>query len=277
MFATSVAICASSVVSFAATDTAIGSGAVNGTVNGDVTNDNVAYNLITNFSNKMKQNGSFKVHEYINTSITVTDGSTSETDSSDITKITSVNGDKMMGTINAVKYENGIKGADETANLYAYRDGDKVKTFEVTPTGEVTRLEQAYAPLADMYFPIKFHGNETVTLEGNEYVVTGFLTKEDYGNSITSEVTDDLSMSGLDATELIGNIPYVCRFNATTGDLTLMKIDMSGVLNGMTELIKSLGAEGIPELAGFGMSGTMTYTSTISVEATDVVIPENLK
>ncbi len=237
--------------------------------------DNTAYNLITNYKAKIKSANSFSVNEMVTTEMSI--GGTNENESSATSRSTVVEGDKVHSIIASSKSENGREVENVSGNMYQMRVGDVNRQFTVTSEGtEVT--ETPYTDCRDSYFPVTYHGNETVTFENGEYVVKGWLTQDDYKSSTAingSTATDDYGIGDM-FKEAIGDMPYECRFDAATGDLNSMTIDMSGIMNGVVSMFKMFMDDSDASKLD-SIKANMTYKSSIKIDPSlTVFIPTNL-
>ena len=237
--------------------------------------DNTAYNLITNYKVRIKSANSFSVNEIVRTGMSI--GGTNESESSITSRSTVVEGDKVHSIIASSKSENGKEVESVSGDMYQMRVGDINRQYTVTSEGtEVT--ETPYTDCRDSYFPVTYHGNETVTFENGEYVVRGWLTQDDYKSSTAingSTTSDDYGIGDM-FKESIGDMPYECRFNAATGDLNSMAIDMSGVMNGVVSMFKMFMDDSDAAKLD-SIKANMTYKSSINIDPSlTVIIPSNL-
>ncbi|WP_031548767.1 hypothetical protein [Oribacterium sp. FC2011] len=224
--------------------------------------------LINGFATKLNASQNFGVNEKISMNMNMTYGVKSESTGTISERYSIINGDNAHITINVTEYENGVLTGTESSEQYYIKDGVNHKAYEVK-NGAVTDSQVLQAMnLRENYFPIKYHGNETVTIENGEFVVRGYMLKEDYANSNTIGGEDVLSSLGLtddvtkEMNDALTNMPYELHFN-TSGDLTFMQIDMSGLINGTMSIFKAIYGE---EAAGLEVNGQMIYQAAFNLD-----------
>jgi len=241
--------------------------------NGTVVENAKAAELINNFSAKLKAANNFAVNEKVTFNMTISDATKTETSGSITEGFTVVDGNNANITAKSTVYENGIPTKTETLEQFLIKDATGYKSYKVTQTG-VEKEAMAMTDLRDNYFPIKYHGDETVTLENGEYVVKGFMTKEDYATSsiMSSGDTGMVDTTNTNSFELFNKIPYELHFNAETGNLTLMKIDMTVVVDSVMSLFKAFMGNDI------NMNNSMFYESSFNINpAFTFVIPQQVQ
>ena len=230
--------------------------------------DNMAYNLITNYKAKLKAANSFSVNEFINYDLSLSDSKTSNITSG----TTVIEGDKVHSIATSTTVEDGVQTENEAYEIYRVRVGEVNRQYTISSKGtEVS--DGSYQDPRDSYFPITYHGNETVTFENGEYVVKGWLTADDFKELESANSGISNSVGNGDDLDLIGNMPYECRFNAATGDLTLMTVDMSSLLDNVVSLFAMF----VDESQLNSISTSFIYSTNITIDPTlTVVIPAYL-
>lgn len=236
----------------------------------EYTHENMAYNLINNYKAKLKASKSFVANENINFNMNISDATKSESIMSNTVGYTVIDGDNLHSTATVTSAETGEQPEVKTAEIYQTKVGDSFKRYTITQEGTETETVE-YKDYRDSYFPIEYRGNETVTLENGEYVVRGFLSESDYSAmSSVNQSTGSIDLSSGEGLE-VGDVPYECRFNAATGDLTSMTIDMSKLL----DTVMSVFTVFMDDTTN--ISSSMTYTSNIVIDPSQtVVIPSYL-
>jgi hypothetical protein len=235
-----------------------------------------AAELINGFNAKLNAAQNFGVEEKIHMAMSMTDATKSESMSTDSERYSVVNGDNAYVTVKTTSYDNGVLAETDSSEQYYIKNGAYHNAYEVK-NGAVVASEVVQAMnLKENYFPIKVHGNEIVTLENGEYVVRGYMLKEDYANSSTIGGEDVLSSIGLtdditaEMNAALTNMPYELHFTAD-GDLTYMQIDMSGLINGVMSIYRAIYGDAIADL---GISGQMIYSSQFNINpALTFVVP----
>ena len=272
ILATSVAICMCSTAGYAANVIKN-----NITFDGSMTEQQTKVkSLIEGYSTKLKQAGKFKATECINTNMNYDTDNTNSV----INRTSTIDGNNLHTVMTVSEFENGAKTAEETSEGYLIKEGEVYKTYEITPNG-VNKSDTQAIDLVNAYFPIKCHGDETLTLADGIYTVKGNMTREDYAGSVAANTGDSIDELGVTSgitnsmNKNIQLLPYECKFNAETGDLVSMTIDMSGIVKGIIDSFKVVLGDDV-ELNK--IKGSMYYTSSITVDPTiSVVLPANLK
>ena len=215
-------------------------------MSGDVTgaipteNDIRAHDLINNYKAKLKAANEFRVTE----TTTVNSGARSTVTNRNYV----VEGDNMYMKMSVTTMTNGAVTDQSTGEGYMVRDGNIAKKYAIKSTG-IDKAEGVFHDLREGTFPVNYHGDEVVTLVNGEYIVKGTLTPDDYrkfsaNNGKTNTCT----------------VPYELRFNALTGDLTSMTLDMSSTMS-----------------TAMGTTATAIYTGYITIDPNArVVIPASI-
>jgi|GEM_PF-5304707 len=169
-------------------------------------------------------------------------------------------------------------GINKITEIYYVKDGNTLHEYTITD-GIISKNDTAYNTISDpryQAFPIVYHGNETVTTTDTEYIVTGFLLGTDMTDSmITSSVSfEDELASYLLSTIFSPNLlmPYECRFDKATGNLTSMYINMTSLIEGLYSLFGFTAQD-----AGVTSMELSTLMSDINYDDnTSIVVPASV-
>ena len=222
---------------------------------GTAVDNSQAAALINGFAAKLNATQNFGVKETVNMNMsTGTDSMNSVTESYSI-----VNGENVHSTMNTIEYENGAVTETKASEFYTIYDGVNYKRYEIA-SGTVANSEvMQTSNIRENYFPIKYHGNETVTIENGEFVVRGYTTKEDFAGS---SALNSVENTGDTTYDYLYNMPYELHFNAN-GDLTFMQVDMSSLMDTLVSMISALyGADA----AGLNISSQLTYMVAFNLD-----------
>lgn len=159
---------------------------------------------------------------------------------------------------------------------YERKEYDGLLMINGVTTGESNRYSGASEKISNIDFQrancfiVNYKGNETLSFTGTEYVITGFLTKDElyipdgsggvnhteegsalaYMSIADEKYENEYSFSERDAVYIANHLSeirddevatYECRFDAATGDLISLKIDASQLFN---YRVRQLQAEG---------------------------------